>query len=114
EIESKGSIHRAIEVLQSEGRTLRPLTNLEEYSDVTISLAEMTDPERAVGLDQLMAQFSFGAEFHRPPRAFAKVGLATALTAGLAAAWRLTPLRKMLSKGEPENLLARVWKRLRR
>ncbi|MGH8772022.1 MAG: phospholipase D-like domain-containing protein, partial [Burkholderiales bacterium] len=114
EIESKGSIHRAIEALQSEGRTLRSLTNLEEYSDVTISLAEMTDPERAVGLDQLMAQFSFGAEFHRPPRAFAKVGLATALTAGLAAAWRLTPLRKMLSKGEPENLLARVWKRLRR
>ena len=48
EITIRGSIHAAIEALQSEGRSLRPLTKLEEYPDVVISMAKLTDPERVV------------------------------------------------------------------
>lgn len=32
------------------------------------SASKLTDPEQAVGADRLMAQFSFGAEFHAMPR----------------------------------------------
>ena len=45
---------------------------VEHYSDVTLSVAEMTDPEQAVGLDK-KALFSFGAEFHSVPRPIRKV-----------------------------------------
>ncbi|MBC7945520.1 MAG: hypothetical protein H7X91_09740 [Burkholderiales bacterium] len=94
ELKDKGSLQHAIASLHSEERTLEPLVNLEHYSDAAISAAEWTDPERAVGIDRLMAQFSFGAEFHRAPRAWRKLGLVTVLLAGLAAIWRLTGLGK--------------------
>ncbi|MGI9047347.1 MAG: phospholipase D-like domain-containing protein [Burkholderiales bacterium] len=88
EREARGSLQHAIAALHSDARTLEPLVILEHYSDAAISVAELTDPERAVGIDRLMAQFSFGAEFHRVPRAWRKLGLLAALSAGLAAAWR--------------------------
>jgi phospholipase D1/2 len=111
EIEASGSIHRAVEALHSKGRTLEPLTNLGQYSDIVISLAEMSDPERAVGLDQLMAQFSFGAEFHHPPRALRTLGLVAAASAGLAAVWRFG---RFLPLGKSENIFERLIKKLRR
>jgi phosphatidylserine/phosphatidylglycerophosphate/cardiolipin synthase-like enzyme len=114
EIKAQGSIHGAIEALRIEGRTLKPLTNLENYSDAVISMAEMTDPERAVGLDQLMAQFSFGAEFHKPPRALQKLGVAVAVAVGATAIARFTPLRRLLTIRKSETVLERFLKKLRR
>lgn len=82
-------------------------------ASVTLSLAEMTDPEQAVGLDKLKALFSFGAEFHSVPRPIRKV-LPFALLAGtLVLLWRFTPLRDGLRIGQPESLAARLWKKLR-
>ena len=64
QLDLTGTIRGAVEALRSSRRTLAPL-EVEPYSDVTLSLAELADPEQAVGVDKLMAMFSFGAEFHQ-------------------------------------------------
>ena len=67
QLELTGTIGRTVDALRSSLRTLAPL-EVEPYSDVTLSLAELADPEQAVGVDKLMAMFSFGAQFHHPAR----------------------------------------------
>src|SRR4030095_6517916 len=47
---TQNSIAGAIEKLARPRRTLKRL-EVEHYDDITLSLAEMTDPEQAVGLD---------------------------------------------------------------
>jgi phospholipase D1/2 len=113
ETKARGSIAGAITALHRPGRTLKPLP-VEHYSDLTISLAEMTDPERAVGLDKLIALFSFGAEFHSVPKPVRKVLPYVALAGVLALLWRFTPLRQMLRFGRRESAPARWWKQLGR
>jgi phosphatidylserine/phosphatidylglycerophosphate/cardiolipin synthase-like enzyme len=108
EFKSRKSLHKAIDALHSDKRTLQPLTNLNTYSDVVISVAELTDPERAVGVDQLMAQFSFGAEFHHAPRALQKAGLIAAASAGLAMLWRFA------TPSQPESMFERLMRKIRR
>lgn len=112
-IAAKGSIAGAIAALESPGRTLKPLP-VKQYSDVTISIAELTDPEQAVGLDKLMAQFSFSAEFPSVARPLRTVLFYAALAAGLAALWQFTPLRRMVRVGRRQSVAARLWQKLRR
>jgi hypothetical protein len=73
---------------------------VESHSDITLSLAEMTDPEQAVGLDKLKALFSFGAEFHSVPRPFRKALVYVVLAGALFVLWRFTPLRNALRIGQ--------------
>ena len=97
EIQRTGTMSGAIEALRSPRRTLSPL-EVESYSDVTLSLAELADPEQAVGLAKLTAMFSFGAEYHHVPRPVRKA-LSWAVVAGvLYLVWRLTPLRKLVRR----------------
>ena len=67
ETTARGSIAGAVESAP-ETRAHAEAAGSRAYSDITLSLAEMTDPEQAVGLDKLKALFSFGAEFHSVPR----------------------------------------------
>jgi hypothetical protein len=87
---------------------------VESHSDITLSIAEMTDPEQAVGLDKLKALFSFGAEFHSVPRPVRKALVYVALAGALFVLWRFTPLRNVLRIGRRESVLTLLWKRLRR
>jgi phosphatidylserine/phosphatidylglycerophosphate/cardiolipin synthase-like enzyme len=95
EIERTGSIGGAVEALRSSQRTLSPL-EVEEYPDVTLSLAELADPERAVAIDELVAMFSFGVEFHRAPRRIRQAVALGAVGAAFYLAWRFTPLRRIV------------------
>jgi phospholipase D1/2 len=113
EITARGSIHGAIDSLRNEGRSLKPLTNLEEYSDVVIDLAELTDPERAVNLDQLIHQFLPGTAVHRRGRPWRMLGILSAVSVSVAVAWRFTPLRRWLSIGNLRNARTRFLKSLR-
>jgi phospholipase D1/2 len=113
ETTARGSIAGAIRALEGPGRTLKCL-EVEHYSDITLSLAEMTDPEQAVGVDKLKALFSFGAEFHSVPRPLRKVLPYVALAGALFMLWRFTPLRGVLRIGRRESAVARLWKKMRR
>jgi phospholipase D1/2 len=94
-IAAQGSIAGAVKTLERPGRTLKRL-EVESHSDVTLSLAEMSDPEQAVGLDKLMALFSYGAEFHAVPRQVRAALPYIALATVLFVLWRFTSLRNVL------------------
>ena len=113
ETTARGSIAGAVKALERPGRTLKRL-EVESHSDITLSIAEMTDPEQAVGLDKLKALFSFGAEFHSVPRPVRKALVYVALAGALFVLWRFTPLRNVLRIGRRESVLTWLWKRLRR
>jgi hypothetical protein len=98
ETKTRGSIAGAVEALERPGRTLKRL-QVESHSDITLSIAEMTDPEQAVGVDKLMALFSFGAQFHSVPRPLRKMVPYAVLAGALFALWRFTPLRNVLRAG---------------
>jgi phospholipase D1/2 len=111
QIDSTGTIRGAVEALRSQHRTLSPL-EVEPYADVTLSLAELADPEQAVGLDKLMAMFSFGAEFHHAPRPVRQALPFVALVAGAYLLWRFTPLHKVLRLRRRRSTVANVLRRL--
>jgi hypothetical protein len=112
ETKARGSIAGAVKALEKPGRTLKRL-EVESYSEITLSLAEMSDPEQAVGLDKLMALFSYGAEFHAVPRSVRKALPYVALAGVLFLLWRFTPLREVLRIDHAESAAARLWKKLR-
>ena len=98
QLQITGTIRGTVEALRSDKRTLLPL-EVEPYSDVTLTLAELADPEQAVGIEKLTALLSFGDEFRRPHgrlrRALPYVLLAGAATYLL---WQLTPMREALQR----------------
>jgi phosphatidylserine/phosphatidylglycerophosphate/cardiolipin synthase-like enzyme len=96
-LEATGTIAGAIEALHSDRRTLSPL-EVEPYSDVVLSLAELADPEEAIGLEELTALFTVGVERHRLAGP-ARIGLAIVVIAGVTyLAWRLAPQRRRLAR----------------
>jgi hypothetical protein len=109
QLELSGTIGRAVKALRSSRRTLAPL-EVEPYSDVTLSLAELADPERAVGVDKLMAMFSFGAEFHSAPRPARQVLPFLALAGAVYLLWRFTPMREALGFGRKQSAAAKFFK----
>ena len=111
QLELSGTIGRAVEALRSARRTLAPL-EVEPYSDVTLSLAELADPERAVGVDKLMAMFSFGAEFHSAPRPARQVLPFLALAGAVYLLWRFTPMREALGLGRKQSAAAKFFRKL--
>jgi phospholipase D1/2 len=97
EVARRGSLHRAIEALQGNARTLKPLETLPDWPDAVVTLAQVADPERPVSLDQLVEEFT------PEPPAPGTVSLGMRLAAlavallGLTALWRYTPLAEFLS-----------------
>ncbi|HUF82252.1 MAG TPA: VTT domain-containing protein [Burkholderiales bacterium] len=113
EIERAGTIHGGIEALRSEGRSLRPLEGLPEWSDAVISLAEITDPERPVSMDQLILEFSPDTDVQKAGFAWGKALMIAGVCLGLAAMWRYTPLAGLVSAeriiGWAEDFAGRPW-----
>jgi phosphatidylserine/phosphatidylglycerophosphate/cardiolipin synthase-like enzyme len=95
QLERTGSIGRAVEALRCSGRTLSPL-EVEPYSDVTLSLAELADPEHAVGIDELTSMFSFDVVFRPAPHRVRQALALLSLAGAAYLLWRFTPVRKLL------------------
>jgi phosphatidylserine/phosphatidylglycerophosphate/cardiolipin synthase-like enzyme/uncharacterized membrane protein YdjX (TVP38/TMEM64 family) len=96
-----GTLHGAISALaDKEGRSLRELTALPEWSEAVISVAAVADPDEPIALEALFLdrhheEEEEKEERHRP--AWGKLALLVLAIAGLTAAWRLTPLAQMVS-----------------
>lgn len=105
EVEARGNLHGAIEVLKGKGRSLKPLGELPEWSDTVIDITyQVADPERPVSLEELMEFFQ--PDLPAPPDRRARwtrlAAIATVVLA-LAALWRYTPLAGLLN---PERIVA--------
>jgi len=113
EIERAGSISGAIEALRHDGRSLRPLDQLEEWSDTVIGLAEITDPERPVSMDRLILEFAPDSGDDKAGFAWGKALIVALACLALAAMWRYTPLAGLVSAdriiGWAEDFAGRAW-----
>jgi len=95
-----GTLHGAISALaDKEGRSLRELTALPEWSEAVVSVAAVADPDEPIALEALFLDRQHqdeGGEAKRKP-AWGKLALLVLVIAGLTAAWRFTPLATMVS-----------------
>jgi phosphatidylserine/phosphatidylglycerophosphate/cardiolipin synthase-like enzyme/uncharacterized membrane protein YdjX (TVP38/TMEM64 family) len=102
-VERTGSIHAALHELRSEGRSLRVLEDVPEWSDTVVNLAAVADPERPVSLERLVDEFSPDLAQHKSGPAWGKIAAIAILFAALTALWRHTPLSTLVT---PERVMA--------
>jgi phospholipase D1/2 len=96
-IERAGGLNAAIATLGSSERALRPLEDVEEYSDAVLSTVALADPERPVSVDALVEQFAPDVEVHHAKPMWKKVGWIALALIGLTLTWRYTPLAEVLT-----------------
>ncbi|MDQ9171588.1 VTT domain-containing protein [Oxalobacteraceae bacterium R-40] len=98
EIVRQGSMHRAIEALQSPGRSLQVLNPVVTPElDALIPDQAFFDPERPIDPDELVAQF-VPKDARKPvPKRLIGLGLLAITLALLAIAWRWTPMREWIN-----------------
>jgi phosphatidylserine/phosphatidylglycerophosphate/cardiolipin synthase-like enzyme/uncharacterized membrane protein YdjX (TVP38/TMEM64 family) len=113
EIERAGSINGAIAALQGEGRTLKCLEAKETMPEAVIDIVAAADPEQPVSLDLLIDEFSPKLDTERRGPAWFPIVTAALVLAGLAAAWRFTPLAELITAERVMSLArdfaARPW-----
>jgi phospholipase D1/2 len=102
-IERAGSMSGAIEALRGDGRALLTLEKAPEWSDAVVSIAEITDPERPIAIDQLVNEFALDNGAEKRGFAWGKALIVALVCVGLVALWRYTPLAALAS---PERILA--------
>src|SRR5436190_1815227 len=97
EIDRTGSLHGAIKVLAHDGRSMRELASLPEWSDAVVSVAAVADPDEPIALEALLLdrQHDDAALPEKP--AWTKLALLTLAVLGLTALWRWTPLAHTVS-----------------
>ena len=97
EIERAGSIGGAIKVLAHDGRSMRELSSLPEWSDAVVNVASVADPDEPIALDALLLdrQHDEGEKKEKP--AWGKIALIALVVAALTALWRWTPLAETVS-----------------
>jgi phosphatidylserine/phosphatidylglycerophosphate/cardiolipin synthase-like enzyme/uncharacterized membrane protein YdjX (TVP38/TMEM64 family) len=108
EYHRSGSMNAVIRKLASGSRALKPLTELKEWPDVVVDLAELADLEKPVSMDQMIDQFSPSIVVDPPPRRWLALAVTIFIIAGLAAIWRFTPLAE-LATAERVSELARTF-----
>lgn len=91
------SLTKTINALQSDGHSLQPFEKLEEWPEVVVSLAALTDPERPVAAEQLISQFSPGIDSKTTKPLLKKVFFAVLFFGGLFAVWQWTPLSEYVT-----------------
>lgn len=103
EVVAAGNLRVAIEQLRREDRTLRPLTDLPEVPEAVLTIAGVADPERPVGLNDLVAIFSQGDTSPQRKPWWPKLAVLVVAVAALTALWKFTPLAELL---EPRRVTA--------
>jgi phospholipase D1/2 len=113
QFERTGTLHAAIAALQGEGRTLKRLEELPEWSDAVISAAAVADPEEIVPLDRLIKEFSPAMTTDKTGPAWGKLLIIALVIAGLSAIWRFTPLAELVTGeriiGWAEDFASKPW-----
>lgn len=113
EIDRRGSMSAAIDALRGEGRALLPMDTMPEWSDAVVSIAEITDPERPISIDQLVNEFALDDGTRKRGFPWLKALAGVLACAGLVALWRYTPLAALASPerivGWAEDFASRPW-----
>jgi phosphatidylserine/phosphatidylglycerophosphate/cardiolipin synthase-like enzyme/uncharacterized membrane protein YdjX (TVP38/TMEM64 family) len=102
EVDRAGSLHAAIDALKTDGRSLRELDALPEWSDAVLSVAAVADPEEPIALDALLLERSHEEDDAPGKTAWGKLALIFLALAALTAAWRFTPLAHIVT---PEKVI---------
>jgi phosphatidylserine/phosphatidylglycerophosphate/cardiolipin synthase-like enzyme/membrane protein YqaA with SNARE-associated domain len=102
EIDNAGCLHGAIAALATEGRSLRELDSLPEWSDAVLSVAAVADPEEPIAFDALLVEREHDEEQAPHKAAWGKLAAIFLALAVLTAAWRFTPLAHIVT---PERIL---------
>lgn len=97
-IESAGSLRGAIDKLQRNERTLKPLADLPQVSPAVLSVVSVADPEKPVALSDLANLLSSDDETDEGPRspAWGKIAAFAVVCLALTALWKYTPLATFL------------------
>lgn len=97
-IERVGSLRDAIDLLQRNDRTLKPLASLPQVSGTVLSVVSVADPEKPVALSDLAKLLSSDDETLEGRRgpAWGKIGLFAVACVALTALWKFTPLATFL------------------
>ena len=98
-LDEHGSLQGAIKALTSEPRTLKRLEAKEDVSEATLTAAAIADPEAPVTLDSLATFFAPRVDSSASGPPWGKLVLAALVLAGLALAWRFTPLAEIATAG---------------
>ena len=97
EVERTGSLYGAIKTLAHDGRSLRELDTLPEWSDAVINVAAVADPDEPIALEALLTD-RHHEEAPPPERiAWAQIGFIAAVIVALTVLWRWTPLAHTVS-----------------
>src|SRR5258706_1793046 len=92
EIERSGSLAGAIKLLAHDGRSMRELDSLPEWSDAVVNVAAVADPDEPIALDELLLDRHQEGEAGPDTPAWTKLALIALLVLALTALWRWTPL----------------------
>jgi uncharacterized membrane protein YdjX (TVP38/TMEM64 family) len=101
-VRETGALHRAIAALQTDGRSLRELTDLKEWSDALVNVAAVADPDEPISLDFLQVERATSGEQPASRPAWGKLLILAGIVAGLVALWRFTPLAHLIT---PDNVV---------
>jgi phospholipase D1/2 len=102
EIQTSGCLHGAIAALATEGRTLRELDSLPEWSDAVMSVAAVADPEEPIAFDALLVEREHEEADAPHKAAWGKLAGIFLVLAVLTATWRFTPLAHVVT---PERII---------
>jgi len=102
-VAAAGSLRGAIERLPRDDRTLKPLNDVTEVSDTVLNMVSVADPERPVGMQDLVKVITPDDSSPRSGHRRLKALLAVAAIACLAGLWKYTPLSELL---EPQRITA--------
>jgi uncharacterized membrane protein YdjX (TVP38/TMEM64 family)/phosphatidylserine/phosphatidylglycerophosphate/cardiolipin synthase-like enzyme len=97
EIERSGSLASAIKGLAHDGRSMRELDSLPEWSDAVVNVAAVADPDEPIALDELLLDRHQEGEAGPDKPAWTKLALIALLVLALTALWRWTPLAHAVS-----------------
>ena len=93
-----GRLIGAIDTLTKSGRTLRPIDpHVPPEVDAFVPASAVVDPERPVDPEELVKEFVPPGARRPAASRLARVAIAFAVLAAVAAAWRWTPLRELIS-----------------
>jgi phospholipase D1/2 len=97
EIERVGSVNAAIKVLMHDGRSMRELNSLPEWSDAVVNVAAVADPDEPIALEALLLDRHQDEpdQPHKP--AWTKLALIAFVIVAFTVLWRWTPLAHTVS-----------------